>query len=99
MLRRFVFSCSTFGGHEVILNVSNDSSLKELVNQGVKKLHDLLLVYHFEMLLDVLRKKQYHIHDNSIEQILSKDQSVYICECKNEFSMKPNHISIDVKSS
>lgn len=81
MIKEFIFSCPLFGGFRCFLNVTPHSTTIDLARQCVEQL-TLMLAYHrFEMLLAQLKTKKYHIHDISIETILSTDASVYVCDC------------------
>jgi hypothetical protein len=81
MIKEFIFSCPLFGGFRCFLNVTSHSTVTELVRQCVEKLASMLDYNRLEMLLDQLKTKKYHIHDISIETILTSDTVVYVCDC------------------
>lgn len=81
MLKKFVFSCETFGGFEVILSVQPLDTLENLTQQCVNKLKTFLKEYHLELLNEQLKKKQYHIHSDTMETICGMDRTVYVCAC------------------
>ena len=83
MIREFIFSCSLFGGFRCYLNVTSHSTVTELVRQCVDQLTLMLVYNRLEMLLTHLKTKQYHIHDVSIETILTSDGVVYVCDCSS----------------
>jgi hypothetical protein len=83
MWKEFVFSCPVFGGFRVILNVTQSSTLKTLVSQGVAELKSVLKHHNLNHLLDLVATKHYHIHSHTLSDILTQDTTVYICDCSN----------------
>ena len=81
MIKEFIFSCPLFGGFRCFLNVTSHSNTTDLARQCVEQLMLMLAYHRLEMLLAQLKTKKYHIHDISIETILSTDASVYVCDC------------------
>jgi hypothetical protein len=81
MLKEFIFSCPLFGGFRCICNVQTYSTLGGLVLQCVKELRLVLQQHNLNHLLDQLKAKTYHIHDQTIDSLLTTDSVVYICDC------------------
>jgi hypothetical protein len=81
--RTFIFSCTVFGGFEVELPVSRKSNISQLAKESVGVLRNVLEIYHFEELLYKLKGISYHIHDKTIQDILSSTDPVYVCNCSS----------------
>lgn len=81
VIRKFVFSCSIFGGFTVELNITEKSTLENCVIEATKVLKDTLNVFNLYELTETLKLKKYHIHDKKIIDILTKNEIVYICNC------------------
>ena len=83
MIKKFIFSCEIFGGFEMMIEFESWSppDLQELVRVCVDKLNQFLIHHHLNQLSAELKLKKYHIHDKTIENIMSQDCPVYICNC------------------
>lgn len=81
--RQFIFSCSTFGGFQLQLDVAETMTLDETVKAAVSQLKDLLSLWHFDALVSILKTKKYHIHSHSMNEIIhgNVNMPVYICPC------------------
>lgn len=80
-IRNFVFSCSVFGGFTAELNVNEKTTLDKCVDEAVNILKDTLNTFNLYTLVDTLKTKKYHIHDQSMEKILRTNEPIYICIC------------------
>lgn len=80
-LRKFIFSCSTFGGFTAELNVLPHSNLEELTSFSVQILKDTLKLHNFDVLVEQLSRKCYHIHDRTVQDIIANSGPVYVCTC------------------
>lgn len=80
-IRKFVFSCGTFGGFTAEINVQAHHTLEELTSISVQILKDTLKLHSFEVLMEQLSRKCYHIHDRTIGDIISRNDPVYVCTC------------------
>lgn len=81
MIREFIFSCPLFGGYRSFQNISSHDSLDGVVRQCVSELRLLLQQHRLVSLVDQLNAKRYHIHDRTLESLLTIDMPVYICDC------------------
>lgn len=82
MIREFILSCPVFGGYRSFQNVSSHDSLEGLVRRCIKELKLLLQQNRLDSLVDQLNAKRYHIHDRTIESLLTTDAPVYVCDCR-----------------
>jgi hypothetical protein len=82
-IRKFVFSCGTFGGFIVEINVQTHHTLDELVEYSVTVLRDTLKLHSLDMLVEQLSKKKYHIHDRTVQEIVATGNTVYVCTCSH----------------
>jgi hypothetical protein len=79
--RRFTLSCPEFGGFTTTVAVNNAETLQGIANAVVAKLRRKLAGLGLETLcakLDEI-KPSYHIHDFSVENIITRDQLYYVC--------------------
>ena len=95
--RKFVFSAELFGGYTVsvptTLIVSPDAVVKYCVGQLLNDLQRLNLAE----LMDALKGRSYHIHDE-IGAILSDNNKVfYLCDYKHE-PIRPRDRSAEEKA-
>ena len=81
--RRFIISCNHFQGFATKINIEKVSNL-DIVNiinivKNDLKLH--LKKYNFEALLEIFNQKNFHVHNETIESILNKNNEdiTYIC--------------------
>ena len=81
--RKFIISCNHFQGFETKINMEEVSNLniKNIIDIVKKNLKLHLKKYNFEALLEIFNKKDFHVHNESIETILNKDNEdiTYIC--------------------
>lgn len=77
----FKISDELFQGYEVTLDLDYFETIEEICAQVTKTLKTHLELHKFEMLLERLNGKIFHIHDETIGTILLKSQSdiVWVC--------------------
>ena len=81
-LRRCEFSSNLFGGFVCSVDVDEWESLREIVQQAVKQLDVVLTNIGLFHIADILKQRQFDIHDCTFEEILLQNDSVtlYICD-------------------
>ena len=81
MIRTFIFSDSLFQGYTIKLNIDHTYTHDKIIVQCLLRLKLILEQLNFEILLEKLEKKKFHIH-NEISEIFSyPDRLTYICCC------------------
>ena len=77
----FKISDELFQGYEAVLDLDYFETLEEIYAQVTKTLKTDLELHKFEMLLERLKGKKFHIHDETMGTILLKTQEdiVWIC--------------------
>ena len=77
----FKMSDALFQGYEVVLDLVYFETLEEIYDQVTKTLKTHLELHKFEILLERLKGKKFHIHDETMGNILLKSQEdiVWIC--------------------
>ncbi len=83
----FKISDKHFQGYEVILDLDYFETIEEICEQVVTTLKTHLELHKFEQLLERLKHKDFHIHDETMGAILlkSQDEIVWVCShCKGK---------------
>ena len=77
----FKISDSHFQGYEVTLDLDYFETIEEICNQVTQTLKTHLELHKFELLLERLKHKDFHIHDETMGAILlkSQDEIVWVC--------------------
>ena len=77
----FKLSDELFQGYEVVLDLDYFENLNEIYDQVTNTLKTHLELHKFELLLERLKEKKFHIHDETFGNILLKSQSdiVWVC--------------------
>ena len=77
----FKISDKHFQGYEVTLDLDYFETIEEIVNQVTNTLKTHLELHKFEQLLERLKEKDFHIHDETMGSILlkSQDDIVWVC--------------------
>jgi hypothetical protein len=77
----FKMSDELFQGFEVVLDLDYFETLDEIYKQVTETLKCHLELHKFEILLEKLKEKNFHIHDEEFGSILLKSQEeiVWIC--------------------
>ena len=79
---KLVISDNIFGGYEYLYRINPATNLKELVDVIIFSLKDTLEKVKLYTSLDILYKKNFHIHDLTIEEIINNNNPnfiVYVC--------------------
>jgi len=79
---KLVISDNIFGGYEYLYRINPETTLKELVDVIIFSLKDTLEKVKLYTALDILYKKNFHIHDLTIEEIINNNDPnfiVYVC--------------------
>ncbi len=83
----FKISDKHFQGYEVTLDLYYFETKEEICNQVTNTLKTHLELHKFEQLLERLKEKDFHIHDETMGSILlkSQDDIVWVCShCKGK---------------
>tara|TARA_B110000495_G_C22373401_1_gene242463 strand:- start:142 stop:393 length:252 start_codon:yes stop_codon:yes gene_type:complete len=75
----FKISDELFQGFEVILDLDYFENIEEICAQVKKTLKTHLEMHKFERLVEALKTKNFHIHDEEFGTILLKSQIVWVC--------------------
>ena len=77
----FKISDDLFQGFEVVLDMDYFENTEEICTQVEKTLKTHLELHKFERLIESLKTKKFHIHDEEFGSILLKtqEQVVWIC--------------------
>uniref|UniRef100_A0A6C0C7H8 Uncharacterized protein n=1 Tax=viral metagenome TaxID=1070528 RepID=A0A6C0C7H8_9ZZZZ len=80
--RTFEASSDLFSGFRVDINITKIDTLDDIVIKFVDKLKRVLELNNFIVLLEELNRKQYHIHNYTLENILTSDNEdiFYVCD-------------------
>jgi hypothetical protein len=82
-IRKFILSCNHFQGFTTNINIEevNNLTVENLINIVKKNLKDNLQKNNFVALLEIFNRKDFHVHDETIESILNKNNEdiIYIC--------------------
>lgn len=80
--RKFIASSELFSDFEVTISLYEINSIDEIINIFIEELEKVLSENKLNILLDKLKKKKFHIHSYTIEEILtSNDEDIfYICD-------------------
>jgi hypothetical protein len=79
----FKISDELFQGYEVVLDLDYFETLEEICTQVTKTLKTHLELHKFEILLERLKGKNFHIHDETIGTILLKPQTEIVWVCSH----------------
>ena len=80
--RKFIASSELFSDFEVTISLYEINSIDEIIKIFIEELEKVLSENKLNILLDKLKKKKFHIHSYTIEEILtSNDEDIfYICD-------------------
>lgn len=80
--RTFVASSRIFSGFRTNINITEIDNLDEICTIFKKKLKETLENNNFENLIIELKKCKFHIHTNTVEQILvsNPNEIFYVCD-------------------
>ena len=76
--RKFIASSELFSDFEVTISLYEINSIDEIINIFIEELEKVLSENKLNILLDKLKKKKFHIHSYTIEEILtSNDEDIF----------------------
>lgn len=83
--RKFIASSDIFSNFEVDISLYNITTIEDIIKIFVFSLKEVLEKNNLTMLLKILEKRSFHIHNYSIEEILvsNYDSIFYICDHHN----------------
>ena len=84
-IRKFISSSQLFSGFSCDINLDYCDSINHIINIFKNELLSILSLHNFETLIENVNRSNFHIHDNTFEEILlsNKDRIFYICECSS----------------
>ena len=79
--RNFVCCDLHFSGFNIDIDITQMDKIEDIIDSFKTKLILVLQKYNFENLIEEYKKKEFHIHDITFEQILTSDinEIFYIC--------------------
>ena len=80
--RTFIASSELFSGFKVEINIQSIDTLDHIIKIFTDELKTVLKKYNFEILLESVNVKKFHVHSHTLEQILisNKDEIIYTCD-------------------
>lgn len=79
--RKLICSSETFNGYTVTIDIRYYSNFNELIIHFKNELLKTLKENNFEILIEIFKGSNFHIHTHSFEEILLEDSKpVYICD-------------------
>ena len=80
--RLFIASSELFSGFKVYIHLTEVDSIEDIISIFKKELESVLTLNNFTNLLEKLNNCNFHIHTNSIEDILTsrREDVFYICD-------------------
>jgi len=82
--RTFIASSETFSGFRVNIPLTDVETIDDIITSFKNALHIILKNNNFDLLLEKLEITNFHIHEFTIEDILTSKQEdiFYICDHK-----------------
>jgi len=80
--RKFIASSDIFSNFEVDISLYNITTIEDIIKIFVFSLKEVLEKNKLTMLVKMLEKRSFHIHNYSVEEILvsNYDSIFYICD-------------------
>ena len=79
----FKISDEIFSGYEVKLDLDYFETIDEICKQVTETLKCHLKLHNFEVLLEKLKEKNFHIHDEEFGSILLKSENEVVWVCSH----------------
>ena len=79
-LRSVEGSSSLFGGFSIKIDIRHYDSVEQITEAWKNDLEVVLQKYNFIDLLNTMKTKNFHIHTQSFEEILTDSKVIYICD-------------------
>jgi predicted transcriptional regulator len=80
--RTFIASSELFSGFKMEINIQSIDTIDNIIKIFTDELKSILKKYNFEILLESVNVKKFHVHSHTLEQILisNNDEIIYICD-------------------
>ncbi len=80
--RKFIASSDLFSNFQVDISLYNVTTIEDIIKIFVNSLKEVLEQNNLTMLIDILKKRNFHIHNYTIEEILvsNYDSIFYVCD-------------------
>ena len=80
--RTFIASSELFSGFKVEINIQSIDTVDHIIKIFTDELKTVLKKYNFEILLESVNVKKFHVHSHTLEQTLisNNDEIIYICD-------------------
>ena len=80
--RIFIASSELFSGFKVEIDITKIETLEDIVEIFTDNLKKVLKENNFEILLESVNVKKFHVHSHQLEDILvsNKDETFYVCD-------------------
>lgn len=80
--RKFIASSDIFSNFQVDISLYNVTTIEDIIKIFVNSLKEVLEQNNLTMLIDILKKRKFHIHNYTIEEILisNYDSIFYVCD-------------------
>ena len=81
LMKHFQISCPVFWGFNRNIDISNVNSINECMNLFLDIHEQFLFENNYVDLLNFFKsvRKDYHIHNNSFDNILNTKETIYVC--------------------
>ena len=73
-------SSRLFGGFKINIDIRRHDSVDQITEEWQNNLEEVLKKYNFIDLLNTMKTKNFHIHTQSFEEILTDPKVIYICD-------------------
>lgn len=80
--RKFIASSDLFSNFQVDISLYNVTTIEDIIKIFVNSLREVLEKNNLTILIDILKKRNFHIHNYTIEEILvsNYDSIFYVCD-------------------
>ena len=80
--RKFIASSDLFSNFQVDISLYNVTTIEDIIKIFVNSLREVLEQNNLTTLIDILKKRKFHIHNYTIEEILvsNYDSIFYVCD-------------------
>lgn len=80
--RKFIASSDLFSNFQIDISLYNVTTIEDIIKIFVNSLKEVLEKNNLTMLIEILQKRKFHIHNYTIEEILvsNYDSIFYVCD-------------------
>ena len=80
--RKFIASSDLFSNFQIDISLYNVTTIEDIIKIFVNSLKEVLEQNNLTMLIEILKKRNFHIHNYTIEEILvsNYDSIFYVCD-------------------